>query len=100
MTKQEKEQFFTDLSIESGIMASQDTTQYIYNAIIRLIQKELPRRKTFELPDIGIFKLIESKQEMVNKYDPKTGTTRAMVVAPSVRFSTDYKLRYYCRNIS
>ena len=99
MTKQEKEQFFTDLSIESGIMASQDTTQYIYNAIIRLIRKELPRRKIFELPDIGTFKLIGSKQEKVSKYDPKTGTTRAIAVAPSVRFSTDYKLKYYCRNV-
>lgn len=100
MTNREKEQFFTNLSIESGMMVSNDTVMHIYNAIIRLVQKELPIKKEFELPNLGTFKLIPSKKEMVNKFDPKTGTTRMIAGAPAIRFSTDYKLKYYCRNVS
>ena len=98
MTKENKERFFTALSLETGMMISNSTTRQVYNAIIRLIQQELPMRKTFELPDLGTFNLVESKKEIVNKYDPRTGTTRPVAVAAAVRFSTDYKLKYYCRN--
>jgi len=81
MTKSEREQFFTNLSIEAGMMINQDTAKYVYYAITRLIQQELPKKKILELPDLGTFKLIPNK----------TGV-------PVIRFSTDYKLKYFCRN--
>ena len=76
MRKSEKEYFFNQLTIESGF-TDLVTIKRVYFGLLDLIRKELRHNNTCQLPDLG-------------KFHSGKG---------ALRFQSDYKLRFYCRNV-
>ena len=100
MNELNKKTFFDRLAVEAKTMDTEGIRQ-TYNALIRLIANDLMSgKKIISLPDLGDFKVKESKEEHINKYNPKTKNIEVIGNSPSLRFSTDYKLKKYCKYAS
>ena len=92
----EKRAFYNNVAIKMGITDLKQAED-AYKAVMKAIVQDMKDREICKAPDLGVFKIVRHKARKSN--NARTGETMQLPEMSTFKFSADYKLRKYFRNL-
>jgi nucleoid DNA-binding protein len=99
LTIADKNVFFSELASKSGCSTDINFSKRVYYALIKVLMSHIREKGYIELPEFGMFYLLERRGGVVAK-SRWTGQRIELPLTRMLKFKNHYKLKEYMKGMS